>query len=61
MVTFTAPHGYADVPHAAPSAAYAATISAGLREAHGWSDAEVAAYLGKVTPATTPADGASVR
>jgi hypothetical protein len=61
MVTFTAPHGHADVPHAAPSAAYAATISAGLREAHGWSDAEVAAYLGKVTPATTPADGASVR
>jgi len=50
MFTFTAPHGHTDVPHAAPSAAYLAMIRAGLREAHDWSDAEVATYLAKVTP-----------
>lgn len=50
MFTFTAPHGHADVPHAAPSAAYLAMIEAGLREAHDWSDAEVATYLAKVAP-----------
>jgi hypothetical protein len=50
MLTFTAPHGHADMPHAAPSAAYVAMIRAGLREAHGWSDAEVAAYLATVLP-----------
>lgn len=50
MLTFTAPHGHADVPHAAPSAAYVAMIGAGLREAHGWSEAEVAAYLATVVP-----------
>ena len=50
MLTFTAPHGHADVPHAAPSAAYVAMIAAGLREAHGWSGAEVADYLATVLP-----------
>ncbi|WP_275006083.1 histone deacetylase [Promicromonospora iranensis] len=65
MLTFTAPHGHADVPHAAPSAAYVAMIGAGLRESHGWSEAEVAAYLATVLPrddlpATKPLAGASV-
>jgi hypothetical protein len=60
MLTFTAPHGHAEAPHAAPSAAYVAMIEAGLREAHGWSDGEVAAYLATVLPrdglpATRPA------
>ncbi|PUB32425.1 hypothetical protein C8K30_101951 [Promicromonospora sp. AC04] len=50
MLTFTAPHGHADVAHSAPSAAYVAMIGAGLREAHGWSDAEVTAYLATVAP-----------
>lgn len=50
MFTFTAPHGHADVPHAAPSAPYLAMIGAGLREAHDWSDAEVATYLATVAP-----------
>jgi hypothetical protein len=50
MVTFTAPHGHADVPHTTPSAAYVAMIGAGLREAHDWSDAETAAYLATVLP-----------
>lgn len=50
MLTFTAPHGHTEQPHAAPSAAYVAIIGAGLREAHGWSDAEVAAYLETVLP-----------
>ena len=50
MFTFTAPHGHAEVPHAAPSDAYLAMIGAGLREAHDWSDAEVATYLAKVAP-----------
>jgi hypothetical protein len=50
MLTFTAPHGHDEVPHAAPSDPYVATISAGLREAHGWSDAEITAYLARVGP-----------
>ncbi|MGW2093178.1 histone deacetylase [Promicromonospora sukumoe] len=50
MLTFTAPHGHAGRPHAAPSAAYVAMIAAGLREAHGWSDAEVRTYLSSVVP-----------
>ncbi|MFE7505976.1 histone deacetylase [Promicromonospora sp. NPDC057488] len=54
MLTFTAPHGHAGRPHAAPSAAYLAMISAGLREAHGWSDAEVATYLAAVVPRAEP-------
>jgi hypothetical protein len=54
MLTFTAPHGYAELPHAAPSAGYVAMIGAGLREAHGWSDAEVAAYLATVLPPRRP-------
>lgn len=54
MLTFTAPHGHADVAHSAPSSAYVAMIGAGLREAHGWSDAEVAAYLATVVPQAAP-------
>ncbi|MFC8798129.1 histone deacetylase [Promicromonospora sp. NPDC057138] len=50
MFTFTAPHGHAEVPHAAPSDAYLAMIGAGLREAHDWSDAEVETYLSAVVP-----------
>lgn len=57
MLTFTAPHGHTDVPHARPSAAYLTMIAAGLREAHGWSDAEIAAYLTTVLPR----DGGAVR
>lgn len=61
MLTFTAPHGYAEVPHTAPSAAYLAMIGAGLREAHGWSDAEVAAYLGAALPLRRPARDETAR
>ncbi|MFD2796867.1 histone deacetylase [Promicromonospora vindobonensis] len=54
MLTFTAPHGHTELPHAAPSAAYVAMIGAGLREAHGWSETEVAAYLATVVPRADP-------
>jgi len=57
MLTFTAPDAHAGLPHAAPSAAYLAMLAAGLREAHGWSDAEVEAYLATVLPR----DGAGPR
>ncbi|MFI2362692.1 histone deacetylase [Promicromonospora sp. NPDC019610] len=57
MLTFTAPHGHAGRPHAAPSPAYLATIATGLREAHGWSDADVRTYLASVVPR----DGATRR
>ena len=30
---------------AAPSAAYLRSIATGLREAHGWDDAQIASYL----------------
>ena len=43
---------------AAPSAPYLATIAAGLREAHGWDDARISAYLasaGGVAPTWTAA------
>ena len=55
LITMTAePHEPA--LWAAPSAPYLATIAAGLREAHGWDDARIGAYLaaaGGVTPTWT--------
>ena len=45
MLSFTSPHGAADVEHTAPSPAYLATIAHGLREAHGWGEEQIAAYL----------------
>jgi len=45
MLTFTAPHGAADVEHTRPSPAYLDTIARGLTEAHGWDGARVAEYL----------------
>jgi hypothetical protein len=44
LVTFTCdPHDHRDL--AAPSAAYLHTIAGGLRESHGWSSQQIAAYL----------------
>lgn len=45
LLTFTAPWSMAQVQTRAPSAAYLSMLSAGLREAHGWSRREAAAYL----------------
>jgi hypothetical protein len=43
---FTVTHGdVSELEPAAPSAAYVRWIAAGLREAHGWDGAQVAAYL----------------
>ena len=50
MLTFTAPHGIDHVDHNPPSSAYLAVLREGLREAHGWTDDEVAAYLDRVVP-----------
>jgi hypothetical protein len=48
MLTFTAPHGLSHVPHSRPQPAYLAMLEQGLREAHGWSEAEVADYFASV-------------
>jgi len=45
LLTFTAPWSMAQVQKSAPSAAYLSMLSTGLREAHGWSRQEAAAYL----------------
>jgi hypothetical protein len=60
MVTFTAPHRLAQVDHTPPSAAYLVMLAAGLREARGWSETQVAAYVEGITrpPAgTRPVEG----
>jgi hypothetical protein len=49
MLTFTAPHGIDHVDHNLPSTAYLATLGEGLREAHGWDDAEVERYFARLT------------
>ncbi|MFJ1793032.1 histone deacetylase [Kitasatospora griseola] len=45
VLTFTAPGTLADADLNPPSAAYLATMAAGLAEAHGWSAARAATYL----------------
>jgi len=45
MLTFTAPHGLHHVEHTEPAPAYLEILAAGLREAHGWDDEQVSAYL----------------
>lgn len=50
MLTFTAPHGLGHVPHTEPTAAYLELLAAGLRESHGWTAQQVAAYFAGVRP-----------
>lgn len=45
LLTFTAPWRRADAEVTRPSAAYLRNFASGLREAHGWSMKEAAAYL----------------
>ncbi|WP_435177217.1 histone deacetylase [Actinacidiphila sp. bgisy145] len=45
LLTFTAPWAMAEVPWTVPSAAYLDHLAAGLREAGGWRDADIAHYL----------------
>ncbi|MPZ94587.1 MAG: histone deacetylase [Propionibacteriales bacterium] len=49
MLTFTAPHGKTEAMLNRPAPAYTAMIAAGLREAHGWDDTQVGAYLARLT------------
>jgi hypothetical protein len=49
MLTFTAPHGMDQLEHTDPSRAYLAMLGEGLREAHGWADADVERYLARLT------------
>lgn len=49
-LTFTAPWRAADVEHTAPSGAYLKVLKSGLAEAHGWTAADIAAYLARRTP-----------
>lgn len=56
MLTFTSDSH--DKPWNAPTAAYLATMAAGIRQRHGWTPARIAAYLARrpgVTPTWTPA------
>lgn len=50
MLTFTAPHGYAAVPHTRPSHAYLAMLRAGLCEAHGWTEQRARRHLAALVP-----------
>ena len=45
MLTFTAPHGLAHVPHSRPSTRYLRMLADGLRDAHGWDAERIAAYF----------------
>ncbi|WP_034487404.1 hypothetical protein, partial [Actinomadura oligospora] len=45
MLTFTSPHGAAEADLNAPSAAYLAMLTAGLRESHGWPPDRITTYL----------------
>lgn len=57
MLTFTAPHGRESVPHTHPRPAYLAMLAEGLREAHGWSEEEIAEHFSSVTSGTArPSD-----
>lgn len=56
MLTFTAPHGIDHVEHNEPSPAYLSMLAAGLREGHGWGQAEAAEYFnGIILPHQSPA------
>ena len=48
MLTFTAPHGLAAVPHTPPRPAYLAMLAEGLREAHGWDQEQIDEYFAAV-------------
>ncbi|MGC0272172.1 histone deacetylase [Pseudactinotalea sp. Z1739] len=50
MLTFTSPGGLDRAEHVAPTAAYLAMLTQGLREGHGWSDERIAVYLEGVLP-----------
>ncbi|MDT0202138.1 histone deacetylase [Nocardioides sp. AE5] len=56
MYTFTSPHGYDAVPHTRPSAAYLAMLAEGLREAHGWSQAQVTDHFARLLGRATVPD-----
>ncbi|SBT49177.1 histone deacetylase [Micromonospora auratinigra] len=45
MLTFTAPGRAGDVAWTAPAPVYLGMLARGLREAHGWDDDRIAAYL----------------
>lgn len=45
MLTFTAPHGFAAVPHTRPRPAYLAMLAEGLRDAHGWDEERIDDYF----------------
>lgn len=48
MLTFTAPHSLAAVPHTRPRPAYLAMLADGLRDAHGWDDPRIETYFASV-------------
>lgn len=50
LLTFTSPHGAADVEHNRPSTPYLAMIAEGLRESRAWRDEQVAAYFESLLP-----------
>ena len=61
VVTFTAPWSMNEVTMGSPSAAYLATLIAGLREAHDLSDVEITSYLGSAPGCSPNAVTAALR
>lgn len=54
MLTFTAAQRYGAAMHTAPSAAYLATLAAGLRQAHGWPQRRIDDYFAERTVTDRP-------
>jgi hypothetical protein len=52
LLTFTSPHGVEHAEPSRPSERYLALLAEGLREARGWDDARIAAYLDAALVAT---------
>lgn len=48
MLTFTSPIGVGEIDHVPPSEAYLATMATGIREAHGWPDADIDSYVAAI-------------
>lgn len=54
MLTFTAPDGLGAVPHTRPRPVYLARLAEGLRQAHGWSEDQIADYFSNRIGAPQP-------
>jgi hypothetical protein len=60
LLTFTAPDSAEQMESVAPTDAYLAMLTEGLRQSHGWQDDRIAAYF-RARGATVPQDAPSAR